>query len=208
MGIADGSPSSQRARAPRLADLVIRAVAIYAMTDRQAIYRTIALRDQWFVGVSADPHGLDGLISAETRVVDDPTLTLLPAFYDSHNHLLELARNSLLAPVDQAHSIAEFIEIIRQRAASVPPGQWIRTTTAWNEANLTEGRLPTALELDRATQQHPALVQRGGHTGVANSLALQLAGVTFRARRPRPSGLGMNGPLLSVFVSVCENRCL
>jgi predicted amidohydrolase YtcJ len=108
---------------PHLADLVIRAGAIYAMTDRQAIHRSIALRDQWIVATSQDPQGLDGLISAETRVIDDPTLTLLPAFYDSHNHLLELARNALLAPVDQARSIAEFVAIIRQRAASVPAGQ-------------------------------------------------------------------------------------
>src|SRR5262249_13927840 len=149
-----------RSRSPRLADLVVRAGAIYAMTDRQTIYRSIALRDQWIVATSPDPHGLDGLISAETRVIDDPTLTLLPAFYDSHDHLLELARNSLLAPVNQARSIAEFVEIIRQYAANIPPGQWIRTTTAWNEANLVEKRLPTALELDAATQRHPMLAQR------------------------------------------------
>jgi hypothetical protein len=38
------------------------------------------LRDEWIVAISEDAHGLDGLISAGTRVVDDPTLTLLPAF--------------------------------------------------------------------------------------------------------------------------------
>jgi predicted amidohydrolase YtcJ len=104
--------------------------------------------------------------------------------------LLELARNVLLAPVDQARSIAEFVEIIRQRAARTPPGQWIRTTTAWNEANLAEGRLPTALELDAATQQHPVLVQRGGHNGVANSLALRLAGITKDTPNPRGGSYG------------------
>jgi len=136
------------------------------------------------------PHGLDGLISAETRVIDDSTLTLLPAFYDSHNHLLELARNALLAPVDHARSIAEFVEIIRRYAATTPPGQWIRTTTAWNESNLEERRLPTALELDAATQQHPVLVQRGGHNGVANSLALQLAGITKDSPNPHGGSFG------------------
>src|SRR5262249_956225 len=104
--------------------------------------------------------------------------------------LLELARNSLLAPVNQARSIAEFVEIIRQYAANIPPGQWIRTTTAWNEANLVEKRLPTALELDAATKRHPMLAQRGGHNGVANSLALQLAGITNDSPNPHGGSFG------------------
>jgi len=40
------------------------------------------------VAVSSGPNGLDGLISADTRIVDDTSLTLLPAFIDTHNHLL------------------------------------------------------------------------------------------------------------------------
>jgi hypothetical protein len=46
MGVDTGSTASQRPRAPRsprLADLVIRAGAIYALTDRHAVYRSIAL---------------------------------------------------------------------------------------------------------------------------------------------------------------------
>jgi len=50
-------------------------------------------------------------------------LTLLPALYDTHNHLLEAARNFTMVPVDQAHSIAEFLDLIRQRAAQTPAGQ-------------------------------------------------------------------------------------
>jgi len=171
---------------PRLADLVIRAGAIYSMASDRAMYRAVALRDEWIVAVSSDPHGLDDLISSGTRVLDDSGLTLLPALYDTHNHLLEAARNFTMVPVDQAHSIAEFLDLILQRAAQTPAGQWIRTTNAWNEANLAERRLPTATELDSATSQHPVLVRRGGHSGVANSLALQEAGITRDT--PNPPG--------------------
>jgi predicted amidohydrolase YtcJ len=171
-------PSVAAARVPRLADIVIRAGAIYSMAADRAVYRAIALRDEWIVAVSHDPHGLDGLVTSGTRVVDDPALTLLPALYDTHCHLLEAARNLTFVPVDQARSIAEFVELIRQRAAQTPAGGWIQTTNAWNEANLAEGRLPTASELDAASGVHPVLVRRGGHNGVANSLALRLAGIT------------------------------
>jgi predicted amidohydrolase YtcJ len=68
----------------------------------------------------------------------------------------------------------------------MPPGQWIRTTNAWNDADLAERRLPTAAELDAATTQHLVLVRRGGYHGVANSLALQRAGISRDT--PDPAG--------------------
>src|SRR5438874_575500 len=102
--------------------------------------------------VSQDPHDLDGLISADTRVLDAPDLTILPAFEDTHTHLMLAAQNMSLVPVDRAHTLAEFIDLIRQRAAQTPPGAWIQTSAAWHEVNLAEGRLPTAPELDEATR--------------------------------------------------------
>src|SRR5215831_10633111 len=98
----------------RLADALIRAGAIYSMAEDRNVYRSIALRDEWIVAVSQDPHGLDGLISAGTHVVDDPGLTLLPAFDDTHNHFVLGSENLSLVAVEQAHSIAELVEMIRQ----------------------------------------------------------------------------------------------
>ncbi|TMD75091.1 MAG: hypothetical protein E6I97_14385 [Chloroflexi bacterium] len=172
--------------APRLADLLIRAAAIYSMAQDRAVYRAIAIRDEWIVAVSQDPHGLDGLIGADTHVLDAPDLTILPAFEDTHNHLMFAAQNMGLVPVDRAHTLAEFIDLIRQRAAQTPASTWIQTSAAWHEVNLAEGRLPTAPELDEATREHPVVVRRGGHVAVANSLALTLGGITRDT--PDPQG--------------------
>ncbi len=79
--------SSTSTDTPRLADQVIRAGAIYSMAEDRAVYRAIALRNEWIVAVSGDPHGLDGLISSGTHVVDDPTFTLLPALVDQYTAL-------------------------------------------------------------------------------------------------------------------------
>jgi predicted amidohydrolase YtcJ len=172
--------------APCLADLLIRAAAIYSMAQHRTVYQAIAIRDEWIVAVSQDPHGLDGLISADTQVLDAPHLTILPAFEDTHNHLMLAAQNMGLVPVDRAHTLAEFLDLIRQRAAQTPAGTWIQTSAAWHEVNLAEGRLPTAPELDEATRDHPVLVRRGGHVVVANSLALTLGGITRET--PEPQG--------------------
>jgi predicted amidohydrolase YtcJ len=172
---------------PRLADCVIRAGAIYAMDTDHTVYRAVALRDAWIVAVSQDPHGLDGLIMPGTRVIDDPELTLLPALDDNHNHMILAADNLSLVQPGGARDIAALVGLIRQRATETPPGQWIRTSTEWNEANLAEKRLPNARELDQATTDHPVWVKRGGHIASANSLALRLAGVTTESQ-PLPGG--------------------
>jgi predicted amidohydrolase YtcJ len=171
---------------PRLADQVIRAGAIYSMAEDRKVYRSIAIRDEWIVAISEDPHGLDGLITTGTHVVDNPGLTVIPAFDDTHNHLMFAAQNMGLVPVDQAHTLAEFIELIRQRASQTPAGTWIQTSAAWHEVGLAEGRLPTAPELDEATREHPVVVRRGGHVVVANSMALTLGGITRNT--PDPQG--------------------
>ena len=57
---------------PRLVDLIIRAGAIYSMAANRKVYRAIALRDEWIVAVSEDPHGLDNLIMAGTQVKRRP----------------------------------------------------------------------------------------------------------------------------------------
>jgi predicted amidohydrolase YtcJ len=112
---------------------------------------------------------------------------VLPALFDTHNHLFEAVLNSLLVPVERAHSIAEFVALIRAAAQATPAGQWIRTTNAWNQANLAEQRPPTAHELDAATVDHPVFAQRGGHLACVNSSTLQLAGITSAAADP-PGG--------------------
>jgi predicted amidohydrolase YtcJ len=110
--------SHEAGEAAGLADRLIRAGTIYSMAPDRHVYRAIALRDQWIVAVSEDPHGLDGLISEHTRVLDEPGLTILPAFDDDHNHFILAAENLGFVQADQAHSIAELVELIRQRAAT------------------------------------------------------------------------------------------
>ncbi len=203
--MSQNSPSWEHRSLPKLADLLIRARGIYSMAPDRRIFRAIAIRDEWIVAASEDPHGLDGLITAGTHLVDDPELTILPAFDDTHNHFILAAQNCLFVPVDRARNLAEFIDLIRQQAVHTPAGEWIRTSDAWHEVNLQEERLPTAPELDEATRDHPVLVRRGGHVAVANSLALQLGGITRETPEPpggtivrfpdgTPTGVLIEGP--------------
>jgi predicted amidohydrolase YtcJ len=169
---------------PLRLDYLIRAGAIHSMTGE--IYRSVGLRGPEIAAVSADLDGLDDLAGAATHVVDAGELTVLPAFADSHEHLMEASHNTLLVPVDKARSIPEFTGMVTAAAQEAAPGEWILTSIGWHESNLAENRVPTLAELDAAAPDVPVLARRGGHFAVVNSAALRAAGID--AGTPDPPG--------------------
>jgi predicted amidohydrolase YtcJ len=175
---------------PRLADRIVKAGRIYAMDERRATFRSLAVRDGRIVAVSEESDGLDALASSGTSVLDDPELTVLPAFFDVHEHLLDSARNLGRVRLEDARSIAELVALISERAQRTPEGEWVQTSNGWNESNLAEGRLPTAVELDEATSSHPVLAPRGGHVSVTNTLGLKQLGITSGTSDPPGGTIG------------------
>src|SRR6516225_5031774 len=149
---------------PLRLDYLIKAGTIHSMTGQT--YRAVGLRGAEIAATSTEPDGLDDLAGHHTVVVDAGDLTLLPAFADSHEHLMEASRNTLLVPVDQARSVAEFTGMVAEVARDAAPGKWILTSIGWHESNLAEDRLPTLAELDAAAPDHPVLARRGGHLAV------------------------------------------
>jgi predicted amidohydrolase YtcJ len=164
--------------AERPADLLVRAATVHTMDPAAAPVTALAARDGRIVAV-AGPDGERDLLDAwrgpDTVVLDEPGLVVLPAFTDTHNHLMLAARNILGVPVSQATDIPRIIALIRERAGQTPPGRWIVTAADWHELQLAERRLPTAAELDQATTGDPVLLMRGGHNGVLNSAGLRAA---------------------------------
>jgi len=170
---------------PLRLDYLIKAAAAHSMTGQT--YRSVGLRVPGLAAVSNKPVALAGLAGQDTVVVDAHDLTSLPAFADSHEHLMETSRNTILVPVDRARSVAEFTSLVTEAAANASPGQWIVTSMAWHESNLAENRLPTAAELDAAAPGHPVFSRRGGHLAIASTLALRAAGVDASTLDP-PGG--------------------
>ena len=175
-------------RAPQdLADAVFRVGRAHGMTADRSIYQAVAVQGGRITAVGRSRDELDSFIGPGTAVIDDPELVLYPAFTDTHNHQLLAARDLDYVSLEQARSIGELVQALREAAARTPAGEWIISSRCWHETHLREGRLPTARELDAASGEHPVFVQRGGHVGVANSAALRLAGITATAADP-PSG--------------------
>jgi predicted amidohydrolase YtcJ len=162
------------------ADLLVRAATAHTMDPAASPVTTLAVRDGMIAAVAGPDEERD-LAEAwrgpDTVLLDDPGLTVLPAFVDTHNHLMLAARNVLGVPVSNANDIGQIVELIRARARQTPPGQWILAAADWHELQLTERRLPTAAELDQATTAHPVMLPRGGHNAVLNTAGLRAAGI-------------------------------
>lgn len=118
------------------------------------------------------------------REVDLAGRTVVPGFNDAHIHVRGQARRHLaLGGVDSLEAIQE---LVTAKADELGPGEWI-TGYGWSEDELIEKRRPLRADLDAAAPANPVLLTRaGGHSAVASSLALELAGVDRDT--PQPDG--------------------
>ena len=107
------------------AELIIVADTVHTMAAGAPPVSALAIRDGK-IAATAGPDGRGDLLAAwrgpGTVVIDDPGLVVLPAFVDTHNHLMLAAQNILGVPVSQAADIPGLVSLIRERAARTPPG--------------------------------------------------------------------------------------
>ncbi|HZU13712.1 MAG TPA: amidohydrolase [Chloroflexota bacterium] len=120
------------------------------------------------------------------RVVDLHEQTVVPGFNDSHMHILSagLEMESLVLRPEQVTTIADIERLVSQRAEQTAVDAWI-TGSRYDHNRLRERRHPTREELDHASGGRPVVLwHTSGHVLVANSKALQLAGITAVTEAP------------------------
>jgi predicted amidohydrolase YtcJ len=147
--------------------------------------RALAVKDGRVLAVGSDAE-IRGLAGPSTETVDLNGKTVLPGINDSHMHaaLTGGTRPPLTLDVGYpaVRSIADIKQAVRERAAAVRPGEWVRGA-GWNEGYLEEcladrSRHMTRWDLDEAAPDNPVyLVSFTQHELVANSRALEIAGV-------------------------------
>ncbi len=120
--------------------------------------------------------------TASTTRVNLAGKTMLPGFIDAHSHFLDTAMRAAWvdlrsAPLGPVHEIADIISLLGQRAAQTPKGEWI-VGWGYDDTMLAEKRHPVRQDLDRASREHPIVIQHlSGWVTASNSLALARAGM-------------------------------
>lgn len=117
--------------------------------------------------------------SHDVDVVDLKNKTVLPGFIESHVHptLFGLNRSNIDCRPPGVKSIAEMIDSLKKRAESLGDGRWI-IGHGYDDTAVFEMRHPNRDDLDKVSVTHPVVVTHiSGHFMVANSKALELAGI-------------------------------
>ncbi|HUF17419.1 MAG TPA: amidohydrolase [Thermoanaerobaculia bacterium] len=128
-----------------------------------------------------------GTLPSGTRVIDLRGRLVVPGFTDNHVHFVTGSLQLTKVQLRDAASPGQFARRIAEHARGIGEGAWI-TGGGWDEQTWTPPVLPGRQTIDDTTMQNPVFVTRlDMHMGLANGLALKLAGIT-RATPDPPGG--------------------
>jgi len=166
-----------------------------ATVDKDFSFReAVAVKDGWIIDVGTDEELL-GRIGPDTKVVDLGGKVLLPAANDAHMHATLTGHRLISAFLDVgATSGVKTIKELRSRLAEAvartEPGAWILGGGFIEfliEECAAEGRGLTKWDLDEVSPDNPVILNDFGlHTMLANSKALELAGIDRNFRELLP----------------------
>jgi hypothetical protein len=166
------------------ADVILLGGEVWSGVPGQPMAEAIAVKSGFVqsVGTNREVRALRG---PGTEIVRLDGGMVMPGFIDSHTHFIPGGFQLSSVDLRDAATPREFGARIATFARELRDGEWIKGGD-WDH-ELWGGELPHRDWIDSGTLSNPVFVSRlDGHMGLANSLALELAGIT--ASTPVPSG--------------------
>lgn len=191
---------AELAHAQPAADIIVWNGPIYT-GDQGARVEAIAARNGvvTFTGARADAEKVRG---PRTQIIDLRGAAAFPGFQDAHAHFRGIGARELTLNLEGLPSLAATVDAVKRRVAETPAGGAV-IGRGWHEGRWPERRALTAADLDAVAPNHPVLLMRGdGHSLVANTKALQTAGITTTTVTPDGGaiGKGADGALNGILV--------
>src|ERR1700704_5369851 len=167
------------------ADIIIQNAHVWTVDPLRPEAEAVAILGERIVAVGSNQQ-VDPWRGPHTHVVDATGKRLLPVFNDAHVHFMDGGSQLDNVELNDATCPQEFARRIRERAGKTAKGGWLLVVD-WDETKWNPAELPTKELIDAATPETPVAVNRyDGHMILANSVALELAGIT--AKTPDPAG--------------------
>ena len=163
---------------------------ILTMDAASTIAEAVYVEKDRIVAVGSNEE-IKTYITGRTKVTDLQGATMMPGIVDAHSHFPGNGVDSFWVnlnspPVGSVTTIEQALDLLREKAKNTPKGEWI-IAYGYDDTLLAEKRHLTRADLDSVSTEHPIYAMHvSGHMGVANSLALEMAGVT--ASTPDPEG--------------------
>ena len=171
---------------PRGADLILLHGKVWTGESAAGAAKTaeaVAIANGRILAVGSDEE-MRAYQGPNTTVIDLKGRLVVPGLTDSHAHFIPGGFQLLSVDLKDARSEEEFVRRIAAKARTLPSGRWMRGGD-WDEESWSSEKLPTRWLIDPATPHTPVFISRyDGNAALANSLALELAGVTKDTRDP------------------------
>ena len=159
------------------ADAVYTNGKVYTVDERRSWAEAVAITDGRIIYVGSD-DGAAAHIGANTTVIDLDGRMMLPAFQDIHIHPISGGMEASACDLNGLAGLPEYRSVIGEYAAANPDVPWI-LGGGWSMAVFGPGGTPSRTILDELVPDRPVyLSSADGHTGWANSAALDIAGIT------------------------------
>ncbi len=175
------------------ADAVFINGKILTVDSDFSVVEALAVTGTRIVAVG-DSESVAAMVGDDTQVVDLQGKTVIPGLIDNHMHFIRAAQRwNLQARIDGINSRSEALAIIAEKAASMPPGDWLMVQGGWRENQFADQPGGFTLEeLDAAAPNNPLFLQITYQAVYANSLALEAVGVS-----PSEGARHVGPPLIS-----------
>jgi predicted amidohydrolase YtcJ len=180
-------PITAQISAQSCATLVLVHGRVWTENPAQPEAEALAISGNYILRVGTSSEVL-ALAGATTRVIDLQGRRVVPGFNDAHVHFVPGGQGLASVQLGDAASQAEFRRRMDRFARSQPEGAWI-VDGEWDHELWSPAILPTHELIDDVTPHNPVFVERhDGHMGLANAVAMKLAGVD-RTTRDIPGGV-------------------
>jgi predicted amidohydrolase YtcJ len=188
-------------------DLVLINGKVLTMDASSSVAEAVAIRDGKILAVGSSAS-IKTLIGTQTRVFDVAGKTVVPGLIDTHAHFKAAGMAGYVVNMSRAKTVAEALDAIKAFAAKKKPGEWIVGGPWHPPSQLTEKRYLTRQEIDSAAPNNPVYLRTVGHFSMANSLALQIAGVDKSTANPGGGSFERDaaGELTGVLVETAIDR--
>jgi predicted amidohydrolase YtcJ len=169
--------NAQSSTARQRVTLAVVNARVWTANAKQPWATGIAISGDRIVAVGSSAEIAKLAKGTDARVIDAKGGMVAPGFIDSHVHFLDGGFRLSSVQLRDARTREEFIARIKAFAATLQKGEWI-TGGDWDHMNWG-GELPRRDWIDSVTPNNPVWIARlDGHMALANSLALNAAGVT------------------------------
>ena len=158
---------------------------IYTVNEKQPYAEAVVVEGNKIIYVGSE-SGARKHITNNTKIIDLKGKLMLPGFNDTHLHFTSGGNYLLGINLRPALSKEEFVKIIEEYINNrrLPDSVWI-TGGRWDHELWPDKSLPTKELIDSISPNTPVFVSRiDGHMGLANSRALELAGITEYTKDP------------------------